>query len=251
MMTYEEVENVHLKYPESSYEELAATCKHIAREFVAGNEIMRLIDDGEFTIEHFHSLLLTIFHQVTVAGSTTLALAGVMTDSRFFNIREYLLHHAEEEQNHWKWIVQNLRDTGYTGPDPREMFPAFPTQAYLSFSMSFSLKHPIESLAISYVLESLSSQLATDYGEKAAMQLKLSKEQMSFFLSHGELDKGHEADILEVLKEAPLSPYQWALCEYAAKATLHFYKGMYNYAADQVTQSTLGSRTRLSTASVG
>lgn len=238
-MTYEEVENYNLKFPQSNYEKFEATSKSIASDFINGNEIMQLIDDGQVNIEHFHNLLLTIFHQVYVAGSTTLALAGAMTDKRLFKIREYLFKHAEEEQNHWKWIIQNLRDTGYKGADPRELFPPYPAQAYLSFSMNFSINHPLESLAISYVLESISSQLGSSYGMKAAMQLKLTKEQMSFFLIHGELDKGHEAEILEVIKSAPLSPYQWALAEYAAQATVYFYKEMYNYAARQVRKTEL------------
>lgn len=231
MTTYQAVEDYPLNLPTSTFERFSESVKDIANDFVKDNEIMRLIDDGKLTIDHFHSLLTTIFHQVYVAGSTTLALAGVMTDGRFFKLREYFFHHAEEEQNHWKWIIRNLRDTGYKGPDPRELFPTFPTQAYLSFSMTFSLKHPIESLAISYVLESISGKLAMGYGMKAAKQLNLTKEDMSFFLLHGELDKGHEAELMNVLKEAPLDGRQWAIAEYAAKATLHFYKEMYNYAA--------------------
>jgi heme oxygenase len=192
---------------------------------------MKLIEEENLTIEHFHKLLNTIFHQVYTAGSSTLALAGVMTDNGMPAVREYLFHHAEEEQDHWKWIIQNLRDTGYIGPDPRAVFPSFPTQAYLSFAMHFSLKYPVESLAIAYTLEGLSSQLAVNYGLKAASQLNLTKEQMSFFILHGELDEGHEADLLDVLKNAKLTGEQWARAEYAAKATVHFYKEMYNYAA--------------------
>jgi len=230
-ITYQEVEDFKLNLPKSSFDNFSKTVSSIASEFVEGNEIMRLIDSGEITMDHFHNLLVTIFHQVYVAGSTTLALGGVMTDNRYSRFREYFFHHAEEEQNHWKWVIQNLRDTGYTGPDPREMFPPYPTQAYLSFAMHFALKYPQESLAIAYVLEGISGQLAVNYGSKAASILNLTKETMSFFLLHGELDEGHEADILEMLKNADFTPHQWAIAEYAAKTTLYFYKEMYNYAA--------------------
>jgi heme oxygenase len=166
-----------------------------------------------------------------VAGSSTLALAGVMTSTKYPFFREYLFHHAEEEQDHWKWIIQNLRDTGYSGIDPRNTFPEFPTQAYLSFASNFSLRHPIESLAIAYVLEKISSELAVEYGTKAAQILNLNRDQMSFFILHGELDQGHETEIFEVLERCELTPEQWGLAEYAAKATAHFYKEMYNHAA--------------------
>lgn len=231
-MNYTDIAKEQLVMPKSSFEQFEKAVANIGPDFIQGNKIMELIDEGKIEIKHFHKLLTTIFHQVYVAGSSTLALAGVMTDHRYPFIREYLLHHAEEEQDHWKWIIQNLRDTGYAGPDPRTVFPEYPTQAYLAFSVNFATRHPIESLAIAFVLESISSQLAVNYGVKAATQLQLSKEQMSFFILHGELDEGHEADLLAVLKEAPLTPEQWAIAEYAAKATLHFYKAMYNHAAD-------------------
>ena len=79
-----------------------------------------------------------------------------MCDNRYFKIREYLLHHAEEEQDHWKWIIQNLKDTGFEGPDPREVFPTIPTQAYISFAMYLAHKQPVSRLAMGYVLEGLS-----------------------------------------------------------------------------------------------
>ncbi len=232
-MDYQSVENVLLKYPESNFEQFSAKAKLCVEKFPAHNKIIELIDDEEIELSHFHSLLKTLFHQV-YTSSSSFALAGSMCDSRHFKIREYLLHHAEEEQDHWKWIVQNLRDTSYNGADPREVFPPFPTQAYISFAMFLALKHPVARLAMGYVLEGLSGQLGVEYGQKAAMQLQLNREQMSFFLLHGELDKGHSQDILDVLATAPLTPYDWAYCEYAAECTVHLYKGMYNYAADKV-----------------
>ncbi|MFN8236640.1 MAG: iron-containing redox enzyme family protein [Chitinophagales bacterium] len=156
---------------------------------------------------------------------------GVNIDSRFFKVREYFFHHAEEEQDHWKWIIQNLYDTGYKGSDPRILFPQIPTQAYLSFAMYLAHKQPVARLAMGYILEGVSGELGVQYGNKAAQLLGLNKEQMSFFILHGELDQGHSHDILDILENAPLSGYDWAWCEYAAKCTVELYKAMYNHAA--------------------
>jgi hypothetical protein len=59
-------------------------------------------------------------------------------------------------------------------------------------------------------------------------------------LLHGELDKGHSHDILDVLRDAPLTPYEWAWCEYAAECTLYLYRNMYNHAA-KITTATLAN----------
>lgn len=229
-MTYEEVENEKLNFPGSTYAQFEKKAKEALASFTVGNDIIRLVDEGKMTIPHYHQLLNTLFHQVYM-GSSSFALAGTMVDSRYAKVREYLFHHAEEEQNHWKWIVQNLRDTGYKGPDPREVFPTYPTQSYLAFAMYLAHKQPVARLAMAYVLEGVSGDLGVHYGMKAAQQLKLTKEQMSFIITHGELDQGHSHDILEVLQEAPLTPYEWAWCEYAAECTAHLYKAMYNHAA--------------------
>jgi len=235
-MNYQSVESANLEYASGSFEKFAKKAKVCVEQFTQKNKIIDLIDENALEMEHFHRLLNTLFHQV-YNGSSSFALGGAMCDSRLFKIREYFFHHAEEEQDHWKWIIQNLRDTSFTGPDPRQKFPSFPTQAYISFAMFLASKQPVARLAMAYVLEGLSGNLGVQYGQKAATQLKLSKEQMSFFLLHGELDAGHSQDILDVLEKAPLSPYEWAYCEYAAECTLELYRNMYNYAARTVPRS--------------
>jgi hypothetical protein len=232
--TYENVESELVEAPVSSFEQFNASCEKLITDFQIGNPILDLIKENKLTVAHYHSLLNVIFHQVYIAGSTTLALAGSMVEPHRFAIREFLFHHAEEEQNHWKWIIQDLRNTGFTGPDPRAQHPPFVTEAYRSFAMHFALKYPLESIAICYMLESLSSKLGVKYGMQAAIQLGLQREQMSFFLLHGELDQGHETEILDALLAANLTSEQWSVAEHAAKCTAHFYKEMYVYAAGRI-----------------
>jgi len=135
--------------------------------------------------------------------------------------------------------VQNLRDTGYTGPDPREVFPSFHTQSYISFAMYLAHKQPVARLAMGFILEGLSGNLGVEYGYKVAKQLGFTREQMSFFITHGELDKGHSHDILDVLEQAPLTPYEWAWCEYAAECTVYLYRNMYNHAVEKLKKPAL------------
>jgi hypothetical protein len=231
-MTYEEVESQKLKYPESNFESFKAKTKDCFKYFIENNSILKLINDEQLELKHYHKLLLGLFHQVYMSSSS-FALAGAMEDSRRFRVREYFLHHAEEEQHHWKWIIQNLRDTNYSGQDPRELFPTIPTQAYISFAMYLANKQPVARLAMGYILEGISGEFGLHYGMQAAKILNLNKEQMSFFVLHGELDKGHSNDILEVLKEANLSPYEWAWCEYAAECTTKLYCDIYNSVVEE------------------
>ena len=65
---------------------------------------------------------------------------------------------------------------------------------------------------------------------------QLTKDQMSFFILHGELDKGHSHDILDVLENASLTPYEWAWCEYAAECTMNLYKALYNHSVEHASR---------------
>lgn len=237
-MNYQSVENVLLNYPESNFKKFARRANQCVEDFTKHNAAIKLIDDDAFEMEHLHSLLNALFHQV-YNSSSSFALGGAMCDSRYFKIREYLFHHAEEEQDHWKWIIQNLRDTGFCGADPRETFPSFQTQAYISFAMFLAHRQPVARLAMAFVLEGLSGALGIEYGAKVAQHLGLNKQQLSFFLLHGELDKGHSHDILDVLESASLTSYEWAWCEYAADCTLYLYRDIYNSAMKMIPSAEL------------
>lgn len=233
-MTYEEITNIEIKYPAATFEDF----KKIASESVdvfLENKLIGGLSEGNFSMENYHKLLLTLFHQVYYSSSS-FALAGTMVDSRNFKVRDYLMEHAEEEKEHWTWIINDLRETGYDGPDPRTMFPSKVTQAYISFAMFIAHKHPVSRLAMGFVLEDLSGKFGVKYGSMAAKILGLSKNQVSFTVQHGELDQGHSHDIIEVLGDADLTPYEWAHCCHTAKVTIALYNDMYDYAWDEVKQ---------------
>jgi hypothetical protein len=143
-------------------------------------------------------------------------------------LRTYLFHHAEEEKNHWVWILEDLESTGYKGKDPRGDFPNWAAQAYLSYGVYLSFFNPLARLAMANVLEGISGQFGLKYGAKALGILKLKKEQAKFFLAHGELDQGHTQDILDILKKEDVSSEQWAELIHVAETTAHLYKNIYN-----------------------
>lgn len=231
-MNYQEIELEEIIYPQSSFEEFCKIAKDCVADFTKNNPIIESIDRGTFSVEEYHKLLLTLFHQVYYSSSS-FGLAGTMVDSRFYKVREYLMEHAEEEKGHWMWIINDLRKTGYKGPDPRSLFPAKPTQSYLAFAMFLGLKHPVSRLAMGYILEDLSGKFGVLYGGKVADLLSLNRDQVSFTVQHGELDEGHSDDILQILKDAELTPFEWAHCCHTAKMTIELYKDMYRYASSQ------------------
>jgi hypothetical protein len=217
--------------PKSSAQSYQKASQNAVQDFLKGNRVIETISAGQFKMNHYHALLKAIFHQVYFS-STSFAMAGAMASNTSVHVRTYLLHHAEEEMNHWMWILEDLQATGYNGPDPRSDHPNWASQAYLSYGVYLSIFNPIGRLAMAQVLEGISGTFGTTYGMKGLQSLGISKEQAKFFLLHGELDQGHSHDIDEVLNLESLSAEQWAELEHVARTTSQLYKNIYNFAME-------------------
>ena len=213
--------------PKSNVENYIKTQELAVQEFLNGNKVIDLLDQGKFTMPNYHSLLKTIFHQVYFS-STSFAISGAMSSNSSVGVRRYLLHHAEEEMDHWQWILEDLESTGYKGLDPRAEHANWAAQAYLSYGVYLAFFNPVGRLAMAQVLEGISGSFGSAYGGKALQNLKISKNQAKFFLVHGELDQGHAREIGSLLKQESLSAEKWSELEHVAKTTATLYKSLYN-----------------------
>jgi hypothetical protein len=215
-----------ISYPSSSREEFERIL-HASVESFSDNLLCRKMDRGELTIADYHAFLNMIFHQ-TFTGPATFAMAAANCDARYYQIRDYLIEHAEEEKSHWQWVIEDLRNTGFNGPDPRGVFPPPECQSYVAFNTYMSVKMPVARLGIAAVLEGIGAANGKKYAEKICKLLKLTPSQVKFIFGHGDTDVGHTADIIRVLSEAELTGYEWAWQCHAARSASRLYKQMYN-----------------------
>lgn len=220
-------------YPNADFSLFKASYSKAVEGFLVNNKAIENLKAGNLKVPDYHAILLSIFHQVYMSSSS-FALAGAMVDSRNTTIREYLFHHAEEEMLHWNWILDDLKSTGYKGKDPRSLFPKPTTQAYLSYAMYLANKFPLGRLGMAMVLEGISGKFGSEYGKLLVTSVGLKKENVTFFLSHGELDQGHTEDIENVLKNLDVSSYDWAQLCHVTHCTSELYKAIYNSYQDSL-----------------
>lgn len=193
------------------------------------NKMAKLVDENRFQMHHYHQILRMIFHQ-TFRGPSTFALASAYIDPKYHNIREYLIHHAEEEKSHWQWVAGDLKNTGYQGADPKHEFPNPACEAYISFNYYTATTFPLGRLAIAIVLESIGASYGKHYATKIVEQLSLTPEQVVFFFGHGDTDVGHTQEIYDVLDSHEFSDEVWAHMAHTAKTAGILYKNMYDEA---------------------
>lgn len=195
----------------------------------ADNAMFRRLDAGTLERADYHALLRTLFHQ-TYEGPSTFALAAFHCDPRHVEARAYLMRHADEEKDHWRWLLSDLRKSGDDGPDPRDGFPSPATQAYVAFNVYTAIRAPIARLGIAAVLEGIGGRYGGDYGRRLCAALGLERSQATFFLSHGELDRGHVEEVFSVIDTCELTARDWAWLTHAARTAGVLYRRMYDEA---------------------
>lgn len=195
------------------------------------NRLCRRLDAGALRLADYHALLRVLFHQ-TFEGPATFALAGAHCGPRHAGARAYLLAHADEEKDHWQWLLEDLRSSGDAGPDPRQSFPHPACSAYIAFNFYAAVRQPLGRLGIAAVLEGIGAEHGTRYGRALLQALGLEKRQAKFFLSHGALDVGHVADVLRCIEQSEPTPEEWGFLAHAATVGGALYCAMYDAAAD-------------------
>jgi len=194
--------------------------------------VFGLLRSGRLQLSHYHSLLLTLFHQ-TQSSPYTFATAAANCTWTHETIKEYLLCHAEEERTHWRWVIDDLRTSGYAGPDPRSCFPHPSCEAYISFNERIAHRQPVARLAIASVLEGIGAHFGATYGHELLKALRLPREHATFFLSHGETDKRHANELRAVIAQAQLNSGEWAWMTHCAAVAGSLYRNMYDHEAFQ------------------
>jgi len=209
---------------------LRATADRAIEDF-ADNKVIKAIKAGEWTRADYQSLLLTIFPQVH-QGTMSFALAAGNCATRHSAVREFLVHHAEEEMLHYQWIADDLRSIGYCGPDPRTLLPGPHVQAYIAFNFYNAHHFPPSRIASSLVLEGLGAALRAEDLLPFLEKEGLTPANFSFFLSHATTDKQHIQDLWDVIAEIEIDDegFEWFL--HACRTAGFYYKSMYDSTID-------------------
>src|SRR3569833_64479 len=189
---------------------------------------LSLIDRREFKISHYHILLNTLFHQ-TYSGPYTFAKAASACSWKHASIKEYLLVHAYEERTHWRWVLDDLNNTGFAGEDPRTQSPHPSCEAYICFNDMIAERAPFARLAIATVLEGIGARVGGEYGRKLLTALAIGTHQASFFLSYCETDMQLSRELADVIGATENIAGEWDWMCYAADMAGQFYRAMYDH----------------------
>jgi hypothetical protein len=213
----------------SQLQQLRDTIDLAIRQFQE-NTVCRRVDTGDFELADYQNLLRMIFHQVR-EGPFTFALAGVNCGPHLRSAKEYFLHHAEEEKLHWRWVLNDLKETGYAS-NPESLLPLPACQDYISFNYYVAMRMPIARIAIAMVLEGIGARYGAYYARKICQLLSLTPQQTQFYAGHGNTDREHILDLWRVIESYELNEDEWQWMNYAAQTASRLYRRMYEEALE-------------------
>ena len=133
-------------------------------------------------------------------------------------LRDYYLQHAEEEEGHGEWLLDDLASLGVPRERVAERLP-YPSVAALVGSQYYWMRHvhPIAYLGYIAVLEAPAQlEFLKEVSERTGIPLA----SMSCHVRHAELDPGHVAEFDAAFDSLPLTRQHRDLITVSAIATI-------------------------------
>jgi hypothetical protein len=163
-------------------------------------------------------------YAVTAASAPAMRLAAersaalVGKDPLAEWLRDYYLEHAEEEQGHEQWILNDLESLGIARERVMDRLPYTSVSALVGAQYYWMLHvHPVAYLGFIAVLEQPTS---LDFLQEVAERTGIGLSSMTAHTRHATLDTGHVAEFDAALDRLPLTERQQELMTISAVATV-------------------------------
>ncbi|MBI4966541.1 MAG: hypothetical protein HZC25_00345 [Rhodospirillales bacterium] len=189
------------------------------------NKLCRRVVAGQIGLPDYHAVLQLLFH-ITYEGAAVSALAAAQCPPDREAVRAYLLHQADQVKDHWRWVLNDLEATGFTGTDPRQGFPSPACQSYIAYNYYVALRAPVARLAVIAVMNAIAGSFSQNYSAKLFQILKLKPSQASFFFR----SSGADDELMAVIRATPMDGRDWLWMANAARTASTLYRAVYDTA---------------------
>jgi pyrroloquinoline quinone (PQQ) biosynthesis protein C len=175
---------------------LLAVRQHVVTELNDVRAIKALFS-GRPDMAAYARYLVNAYHYAQYSPKV-MALAAARTTDSHPELSRYLLHHADEEQGHHKWALEDLSDLGVKESEARATRPVSACAAmigYVHYVAAYA--NPVGLFGWMYVLEAVGNDLGATAAKqlKATLGPKASDRGLRFVGRHGVSDADHTKDL--------------------------------------------------------
>ena len=158
---------------------------------------IKALFSGKPDMAAYARYLVNAYHYAQYSPKV-MALAASRTTDSHPELSRYLLHHADEEQGHHKWALEDLSDLGVKESEARATRPVPACAAmigYVHYVAAYA--NPVGLFGWMYVLEAVGNDLGATAATKlkATLGPKASDRGLRFVGRHGVADADHTKDL--------------------------------------------------------
>jgi pyrroloquinoline quinone (PQQ) biosynthesis protein C len=160
---------------------------------------LKALFSGKPDLAAYSRYLVNAYHYAQYSPKV-MAMAAARTTDTHPELSRYLLHHADEEQGHHKWALEDLSDLGVAETEARAARPVPACAAmigYVHYVAAYA--NPVGLFGWMYILEAVGNDLGATAAKhlKASLGPKASDRGLRFVGRHAMSDTDHTKDLTE------------------------------------------------------
>jgi len=155
--------------------------------------VPQLVDglSGNISRSTYVAYLTEAYHHVKHTVPFLMAMGSRLPDGKRW-LHKAVIEYLEEEEGHEEWILNDIEAAGGDREAARNATPNLETQVMVAYNYDYiARKNPVGFLGMVFMLESTSTQIASQGADAVMSGLDLPKSAFSYLFSHGSLDIEH------------------------------------------------------------
>lgn len=177
---------------------------------------------GEIDADSYIAYLTQAYHHVKHTVPYLMAMGVRLPENKKW-LQKAIIEYLEEEVGHEEWILNDIAAAGGSKEEARNATPHLATQVMVAYNYDYiARKNPVGFLGMVFMLESTSTQIATQGADALKKGLGLSDKAFSYLYSHGALDQEHMKFFVSLMEKIDDPGDQAAIIEVAQNTFLLF-----------------------------
>lgn len=146
---------------------------------------------GRITRVTYSNYLIQAYHHVKHTVPLLFAMGANLNDQSKW-LHKMIIDYLSEEIGHEEWILNDIEACGGNKEQIKNTTPSLQTQILVAYNYDYIYrKNPLGFLGMIYMLESVSTEIATQGANMIMQATDLPKQAFSYLHSHGTLDQVH------------------------------------------------------------
>jgi hypothetical protein len=190
--------------------------------------IEAILCGGDGSNRKLYALWLCQVAHLTRHTSAHQALVGIRVGEISLPYAKFCFEHAAEEVGHEMMAVHDLRKIGIEAKSVDDLPPPLAATRVMTSYLYYVAEraHPATRLGFSYWAEKC-YPFISELAGKTKAALELSDRQMSFFVSHAEIDEKHARDVERIIGLVCQTEEDWRAVEQGMVESLNLAKNIF------------------------